>query len=62
MVTTVIIYFWLPETKQRSMEELGELFGDEVVVHLTADGEGIVEKDKIDQHEDIPVTGVDMKV
>lgn len=25
------------------MEELGALFGDEVVVHLTQDGHGIVE-------------------
>ena len=29
------------------MEEIGALFGDEVVVHLTADGHGIVE-DKLE--------------
>jgi hypothetical protein len=29
------------------MEEIGALFGDEVIVHLTADGHGIVE-DKLE--------------
>lgn len=30
-----MIYFVYPETKGRSLEELAELFGDPVVVHLT---------------------------
>jgi hypothetical protein len=34
-VTVVIIYFYYPETKGRSLEELAELFGDPVAVHLT---------------------------
>ncbi|KAF2423403.1 general substrate transporter [Tothia fuscella] len=33
--TVVIIYFYYPETKGRSLEELAELFGDPVAVHLT---------------------------
>jgi len=34
-VTILIIYFYYPETKGKSLEELAELFGDTVVVHLT---------------------------
>lgn len=41
---TVIVYFFVPETKQIPLEEIGALFGDEIVVHLTDDGRGIVEK------------------
>lgn len=41
---TIIVYFFVPETKQIPLEEIGALFGDEVVVHLTADGHHIVEK------------------
>lgn len=43
VVGFVITYFWIPETKGIPMEEIGALFGDEVAVHLTADGHGIVE-------------------
>ena len=41
---TIIVYFFVPETKQIPLEEIGALFGDEIVVHLTNDGHGIVEK------------------
>lgn len=34
----------VPETKQIPLEETGALFGDEVVVHLTANGHNIIEK------------------
>lgn len=44
LIAFIIFYFYVPETKQVPMEELGALFGDEVVVHLTADGRGIVEE------------------
>ncbi len=47
VVSTVVVYFYIPETKQIPMEELGALFGDEVVVHLTADGHGILEEEKM---------------
>jgi hypothetical protein len=43
IISAIIIYFWIPETKGLPVEEIGALFGDEVVVHLTADGHGIVE-------------------
>jgi hypothetical protein len=45
MVSTVIVYFFIPETTNMSLEEIGALFGDPVMVHLTADGQGIVEND-----------------
>ncbi len=44
IISTVVIYFWVPETKGLPVEEIGDLFGDTVVVHLTQDGHGIVEK------------------
>ena len=47
IVSIVIIYFYIPETSRLSLEEIGELFGDTVVVHLTTDGHGIIEEDKI---------------
>jgi hypothetical protein len=34
-ITVVIIYFFFPETKGKSLEELAELFGDPVAVRLT---------------------------
>ncbi|KAG9240104.1 general substrate transporter [Calycina marina] len=34
-ITIIIVYFFYPETKGKSLEELAELFGDPVVVHLT---------------------------
>jgi hypothetical protein len=43
IISTIVVYFWIPETKNLPVEEIGALFGDEVVVHLTTDGHGIVE-------------------
>ncbi|KIW41719.1 uncharacterized protein PV06_07249 [Exophiala oligosperma] len=44
IISTVIVYFFVMETKGKPVEELGALFGDKVVVHLTSDGHGIVEE------------------
>jgi hypothetical protein len=46
IVSTVGVYFLIPETKLRNMEEIGDLFGDEVVVHLAKDGH-VIEQEKI---------------
>ncbi|KAI1627054.1 general substrate transporter [Exophiala viscosa] len=43
IVAAIIAWFFIVETKGVPMEEIGALFGDEVVVHLTTDGHGIVE-------------------
>jgi MFS family permease len=52
--STIVVYFWFPETKGIPIEEIGELFGDKVVAHLTEDGHGIVE-----ESEDINETVVE---
>ncbi|KAJ0423083.1 general substrate transporter [Aspergillus carlsbadensis] len=43
MVSAVVIHFLIPETRLVPVEELGALFGDAVVAHLTPDGHGILE-------------------
>jgi hypothetical protein len=43
IISAVIIYFFIPETAKLPGEEIGALFGDEVVVHLTIDVHGSVE-------------------
>lgn len=45
IVSTVICYFYVPETKGKTLEEMGELFGDTVILHMTAEGT-IDEKEK----------------
>ncbi|KAH8698760.1 general substrate transporter [Talaromyces proteolyticus] len=37
IVSTIITYFFIPETKNIPLEELGAFFGDEIAVHLTGD-------------------------
>lgn len=44
IISTVIVYLYIPETKGLPVEEIAELFGDTVVVHLTEDLHGIKEK------------------
>lgn len=59
-VSLVITYFYIPETKGLPVEEIGALFGDVVAVHLTADGEGIVEdKQAVSQIEESTVQTVE---
>jgi len=44
LICWVMVYLWIPETKGLPIEEIGELFGDTVVVYLTKDRLGIVEE------------------
>ncbi len=50
VIAAIVSYFYIVETKNLPMEEIGALFGDEVVVHLTADGHGIVEDKAGSEH------------
>jgi hypothetical protein len=57
IISAVVIYWYIPETRHVPVEELGALFGDAVVVHLTPDGHGILE-DKgpvVETMEDLPL-------
>ncbi len=56
-ISTIITYFYIPETKRLPVEEIGALFGDEVVVHLTEDGHGIVE-----EHMELKIAGGNVEV
>jgi len=47
VVSSIIVYFFIPETSKLPVEEIGALFGDEVVIHLSKDGHGILESDKL---------------
>lgn len=60
-LTVVIVFFFYPETKGKSLEELAELFGDPVVVHLTNATDA--EKEQMDQeikNEEYRVENVEM--
>jgi hypothetical protein len=46
VITILVLFFYYPETKGKSLEELAELFGDTVVVHLTTATEE--EKNQLD--------------
>ena len=60
IVAFVITYLWVQETRGIPVEEIGALFGDEVVVHLTSDGAGIVEdKQSVEQVEDYAAEVID---
>lgn len=41
----IIVYLYIPETKGIPVEEIGDLFGDRVAVHLTAEGNDVIEKE-----------------
>ncbi|KAF7563849.1 hypothetical protein G7046_g248 [Stylonectria norvegica] len=43
VVSTIIIYFFLPESANKTMEEMGDLFGDQVMTHMANDGQAVVE-------------------
>ena len=44
IIAEPIVYFYIPETTKVPVEEIGAMFGDEVVVHMTTDGHGLVEE------------------
>jgi hypothetical protein len=44
VICEILVYFFIIETRGRPVEEMGALFGDEVVLHMTSNGYGLVEK------------------
>ncbi len=64
VVAFIGVYFYIPETKGLPVEEIGALFGDSVAVHLTEDGEGIVEDKQRELHIEnaATLTAVEQKV
>ena len=44
LICEVVVYFYIPETRGKPVEEMGALFREEVMLHMTSDGRGLVEK------------------
>lgn len=46
IICEVVVFFYVPETRAKPVEEMGALFGEEgeIMLHMTSDGKGIVEK------------------
>lgn len=50
----ILVYLYVPETRGKPVEEMGEIFGDKVDVHITSDGRGLVEKSEaVVEHTEI---------
>lgn len=47
IVSTAVIYFFLPESANKTIEEMGDLFGDEVIVHMAPNGLDLLESKSI---------------
>lgn len=45
IVSGIVVFFFIDETRGVPMEELAALFGDQVMVRLTEDGQGLVKAD-----------------
>lgn len=48
IISFIITYFYIPETKGLPIEEIGALFGDTVAVYLTRDTKGIIKEKQED--------------
>ena len=57
IIPTIITSFYISKTNLLPVEGVGALFDDEVVVHLTKDGHGIVE-----QQIELRIAGEDVDV
>lgn len=46
IISEIVVYFYVVETRARPVEEMAALFGEEneVVLHMTSDGKGFEEK------------------
>jgi len=43
LMSMILVYLYIPETRCLPIEEIGALFGDDVIAYLASDGHGLVE-------------------
>ncbi|KAK4694364.1 hypothetical protein P7C71_g3210, partial [Lecanoromycetidae sp. Uapishka_2] len=52
IVSCTLLWKYMPETNGLTLEEMGALFGDTVVTHMTSDGHGLVEVDAMKEFKE----------
>jgi hypothetical protein len=58
LICEVLVYLYVPETRGKPVEEMGEIFGDKIDVHMTSDGRGLVEKSEaVVEHAEVTEPG-----
>ena len=61
IISGLVVYYFVKETKDLPMEELAALFGDDVVVHITKDGMAIAEDPRLDKVKSLQIEDVETR-